>query len=332
MKNCCFILWLVFATACAGKHHYPTVGEIEKLDPSLDSILSPNAKAEVIADGLDWSEGPLWIEEQQLLLFSDVPQNTIYQWTETSGKKVYLSPSGYTGNIKRGGETGSNGLTINPGGQLVLCQHGNRQVAFMNTPLDKPAADFITIASSYNGKRFNSPNDVVYNKAGEAFFTDPPYGLEKNMEDPQKEILFQGVYKVTKKGEVVLLVDSITRPNGIILMPGERTLLVANSDPAKPNWYAFDITDSGRLANGRIFSSAAGYDQTLKGLPDGMKADRTGNIFATGPGGIWIFNNRGLLAGKIKLPEATSNCALSADEKTLYITNDMNVLRLKLRP
>lgn len=332
MKNCFVILCILFAGACAEKHNYPTVGEIEKLDPSLDSILSPNAKAEIITDGLDWSEGPLWIEEKQLLLFSDVPQNTIYQWTETGGKKVYLSPSGYTGNIKRGGETGSNGLTINPEGRLVLCQHGNRQVAFMNAPLDKPAADFITIAGNYNGKRFSSPNDVVYNKAGEAFFTDPPYGLEKNMEDPQKEIPFQGVYKVTKSGEVVLLVDSLTRPNGIILLPGERTLLVANSDPAKPNWYAFDVTDSGRLANGRIFWSAAGYDQSLKGLPDGMKADRAGNIFATGPGGIWIFNNRGILAGKIRLPEATSNCALSADEKTLYITNDMNVLRLKLRP
>lgn len=332
MKNCFVILWILLAGACAGKHTYPTVGEIEKLDPSLDSILSPNATAEIIAGGLDWSEGPLWIEEKQLLLFSDVPQNTIYQWTETGGKKVYLSPSGYTGNIKRGGETGSNGLTINPEGRLVLCQHGNRQVAFMNAPLDKPAADFITVAGNYNGKRFNSPNDVVYNKAGEAFFTDPPYGLEKNMEDSQKEIPFQGVYKVTKKGEVILLVDSLTRPNGIILMPGERTLLVANSDPAKPNWYAFDITDSGRLANGRIFWSAAGYDQTLKGLPDGMKADRAGNIFATGPGGIWIFNNRGVLAGKIRLPEATSNCALSANEKILYITNDMNVVRLTLRP
>lgn len=332
MKNCCLLLWFVFAAACTGKRSYPMVGEIERLDPSLDSILSPNAKAEIIADGLDWSEGPLWIEEKQMLLFSDVPQNTIYQWTESGGKQVYLSPSGYTGQIKRGGETGSNGLTLNARGQLVLCQHGNRQVALMNTPLDEPAANFITIAGNYNGKRFNSPNDIVYNQSGEAFFTDPPYGLEKNMEDPQKEIPFQGVYKVKNNGELVLLVDTLTRPNGILLLPGERTLLVANSDPVKPNWYAFDITDSGRLANGRLFWSAAGYDQTRKGLPDGMKADRAGNIFATGPGGIWIFTNRGILAGKIKFPEATSNCALSTDEKTLYITNDMNVLRLKLRP
>lgn len=333
MNQICLCIAILLLTACSShKQLYPVVGSIEKLDPSLDNILSVTAKAEIIADGFDWSEGPLWIEEKQLLLFSDVPQNTIYQWTETGGKKVYLSPSGYTGNIKRGGETGSNGLTINPEGRLVLCQHGNRQVAFMNAPLDQPAANFTTIAGSYNGKRFNSPNDVVYNRAGEAFFTDPPYGLEKNMDDPLKEIPFQGVYKVKKNGEVVLLVDSLTRPNGIILLPDEKTLLVANSDPAKPNWYAFDITDSGRLANGRIFWSAVGYDPTLKGLPDGMKADRAGTIFATGPGGIWIFNNRGVLAGKIRLPEASSNCALSADEKTLYITNDMNVLRLKLRP
>lgn len=332
MKQICLFSAILLLTACSShKQLYPVAGSIEKLDPSLDSILSINAKAEIITDGFDWSEGPLWLEEQQMLLISDVPQNTIYQWTEAKGKQVYLAPSGYTDTIKRGGETGSNGLTLSPDGKLVLCQCGNRQLAYMDAPIGKPVARFTSIAKLYQGKRFNSPNDVIYNKAGEAFFTDPPYGLEKNMDDPSKEIPFQGVYKVKKNGEVILLVDSLARPNGIVLLPGEKTLLVANSDPEKPNWYAFDVTGD-QLSNGRIFHSTTGYDPTLKGLPDGMKTDRLGNLFATGPGGVWIFNNRGQLAGKILLPEAASNCALSADEKTLYITSDMYVIRVKMRP
>jgi gluconolactonase len=327
-----FLLFLIAAiVSCQTKKTYPTTGEIERLDPSLDSLISPEAKPEIIADGLDWSEGPLWIEKEQMLLFSDVPQNTIYKWTEQKGKEVYLTPSGYTDTAKRGGETGSNGLTLDNNGNLILCQCGNRQIARMDAALNSPSAKFISIANAYNGKKFNSPNDVIYNSRGEVFFTDPPYGLEKNMDDPKKEIPFQGVYKVNKNGELVLLTDSLTRPNGIILLPGEKTLLVANSDPEKPNWYAFDIATNDSLTNGRIFYSTAGSDKKLKGLPDGMKVDKAGNIFATGPGGVWIFNKNGKLIGKINVPEATSNCAFSADEKTLYITNDMYVLRLQMR-
>jgi gluconolactonase len=183
----------------------------------------------------------------------------------------------------------------------------------------------------YKGKKFNSPNDAVYNSSGELFFTDPPYGLEKNMEDPQKEIPFQGVYKVTVEGRVILLTDSLTRPNGIAFLPGERSLLVANSDPGKPYWYALDLGPGDTVIRPRIFHSAAVTDKTLKGSPDGLKVDTRGNIFATGPGGIWIFDRNGRLLGKIRLTEAASNCALSPDEKTLYITNDMYVLRVKMR-
>jgi gluconolactonase len=265
-----------------------------------------------------------------MLLFSDVPQNIVYKWTEEKGKEVFLTPSGYSDSVKRGGEMGSNGLTLDLNGQLVLCQHGNRQMARMDASLDQPKSAFISIANNYKGKKFNSPNDVVYNSDGELFFTDPPYGLEKQLNDPKKEIPFQGVYKVKKNGDVILLVDSLTRPNGIAFMPGEKTLLVSNSDPAKPNWYAFDVNGDS-LSNGRIFYNAAGYDSTLKGLPDGMKIDKNGNVFATGPGGVWIFNKEGKQLGKIKFNDATSNCAFSPDQKTLYITNDMNVLRIKMR-
>lgn len=331
MKKYCILFILFILSACNQKPNYPSIGSIERIDSSLDSILSSDAKIEIIADGLDWSEGPLWIEKNKMLLFSDVPRDTIFKWTEEKGKEVYLTPSGYTDTIIRGGEMGSNGLTLSPEGNLVLCQHGNRQIAKMDAPIDKPMAVYKTIASNYLGKKFNSPNDVVYNAKGEAFFTDPPYGLEKNMEDPKKELPYQGVFKVNPEGKVVLLVDSLTRPNGIALLPGEKTLLVANSDPKKPYWYAFDINANDSLTNGRIFYSCLEEGKPLNGVPDGLKVDKSGNIFASGSGGIWIFNKKGELAGKIKLEKAVSNCALSSDEKTLFITNDSYVLRVKLK-
>ena len=311
---------------------YKTIGTIERFDPALDNIISPNAKAEIIAEGFEWSEGPLWIEKHNMLLFSDVPMNTVYKWTEEKGKEVYLKPSGYTGEIQSEcKEPGSNGLTLDNDGNLVLCQHGDRRVSRMDALLDKPAAKFISLADKFNGKRFSSPNDLVFNSSGELFFTDPPYGLKtQDDSDPKKEISFNGVYKVKKDGAVILLTDSITRPNGIALFPGEKRLLVANSDPDKPNWYVFDVNGVS-LANGKIFYSTTDYDKSWGGLPDGFKIDKNGNVFATGPGGIYIFNSEGLKLGMIRLENATSNCALSPDEKILYVTNDMYVLRIKMR-
>ena len=331
MKKVIAFYLLVIIAGCQEHQPRKTIGGIDRLDPALDKIISPDAKAEIIAEGFDWSEGPLWIEDHKMLLFSDVPRDTIYKWTEDKGKEVYLTPSGYTDTVKRGGEMGSNGLLTDKNGKLVICQCGNRQMARMDAPLDKPEPRYERIANLYNGKRFNSPNDAVYNSQGELFFTDPPYGLEKQMDDPHKEIPFQGVYKVKQNGEVVLLLDSITRPNGIAFFPGEKKLMIANSDEAKPNWYVFDVSDKDSLYNGRIFYSLAGYDKKLKGLPDGLKIDKNGNVFATGPGGVFIFNRDAKLLGKIKFTDATSNCAFSPDEKTLFITNDMYVLKLKMR-
>ncbi len=338
MKKLIFVSFSVIVMGCNNNQQSKTqelttikIGTIERLDSSLNEIISPGAQAEIISEGYEWSEGPVWVESHKMLLFSDVPRDTIYKWTEEKGKEVYLTPSGYSGTIKRGGEMGSNGLILDKDGNLVLCQHGNRQMAKMDAPFDKPEPKYIPIADNYNGKKFNSPNDAVYNSAGELFFTDPPYGLEKQMTDPKKETPFQGVYKVKTSGEVVLITDSLTRPNGIAFLPGEKTLIVANSDPDKPNWYAFDAGDNNTFTNGRIFYSAAGHGQEEKGLPDGFKVDKNGNIFASGPGGIWIFNKEAKLLGKIKLTEAASNCALTPDEKTLFITNDMYVLRIKMR-
>lgn len=318
-------------TSYSTKHmKYETVGRVERIDPAMDNIIETSTKAEIIAEGLDWSEGPLWVESENMLLFSDVPQNIVYKWTEDKGKEVFLSPSGYTDSVKRSGEMGSNGLLLDASGKLVLCQHGNRQMARMDAPLNHPGTQYASITNNFQGKKLNSPNDAVYNSFGELFFTDPPYGLEKQLEDPKKEIPFQGVYKVKKNGETVLLTRSLTRPNGIAFFPGEKTLLVANSDPEKPYWYAFDIANDS-LTNARVFYKASGYDSSAKGLPDGLKIDKNGNVFATGPGGLWIFNKEGKLLGKMRLTEAASNCAFSPDQKTLYVTNDMYVLRIKLR-
>lgn len=313
------------------KSEYKTTGSIHKLDDGLDAVIASGAKIEIIGEGFEWSEGPLWVEQHQMLLFSDVPRDTVYKWTEDKGVEVYLTPSGYTDSIPRGGEMGSNGLVLDKEGRLVLCQHGNRQMARMDAPLDKPEARYTALANSFNEKRFNSPNDAVFNRAGELYFTDPPYGFESQSDqDPKKELSWNGVYKVKTNGEVVLLVDSLSRPNGIAFTPDEKQIIIACSDPQKPNLYIYDIAGDS-LINGRVFYSTAEEAAKKRGLPDGLKIDSRGFVFSSGPGGIWIFNQEAKVLGRIDLDEAVSNVALSADEKTLYVTNDMQILRVKLR-
>jgi gluconolactonase len=331
MKTPHVLLFLALAFSCTPQKEVKTIGSIERIDPAFDALVNADAQVEIIADGFDWSEGPLWLEDQKMLIFSDVPKNTVYKWTEEKGKEVYLTPSGYTGNTSPySREEGSNGLTLNNDGKLVLCQHGDRRVSLMNAALNEPKPIFISLADNYQGKKLNSPNDAVFNSNGDLFFTDPPYGLPNQAEDSTKEIPFQGVYKANN-GSLTLLTDSVTRPNGIAFFPGEKTLIVANSDPGKAVWYTFDLTENDSLTHASIFYDATENARTEKGLPDGLKVDKQGNVFATGPGGVWIFNSDGKLLGKIKIPEATSNCAFSSDEKTLYITADMYVVRVKLR-
>ena len=212
-------------------------------------------------------------------LFSDVPTNIVYKWTEEKGKETYLTPSGRTGSLPYGDEPGSNGLILSNDGKLVLCQHGDRRVAIMDAPLTAPEPKFISLVDNYQGKKFNSPNDAVFNSKGDLFLTDPPYGLPKKAEDPTKELPFQGVYKLTN-GALKIITDTITRPNGIDLFPDEKTLLVANSDPDKAKWYAFDLLENDSVANARIFYDASEIAKTEKGLPDGLKIDKQGNVFA----------------------------------------------------
>jgi gluconolactonase len=321
------LLSLILLISCSPKEK-KSIGSIERNDPTFDQLIAADAKVEIIAEGYDWSEGPLWIEKDKMLLFSDVPKNIIYKWTEKDGASPYLTPSGFTGKTTRSKEPGSNGLTLDLEGNLLLCQHGDRKVARMNSDLLHPKADFITLASEFNGKKLNSPNDVVVHSSGTIFFTDPPYGLEKHTEDPDKEIPFQGVYSISKNGKVSVLVDSLTRPNGIALSPDEKKLYVANSDPDKAIWYEFTLSDSLTVVAGKIFYNATANTKTEKGLPDGMKVDKKGNVYGSGPGGMWVFNSEAKLLGKVKIPEATSNVALSNDG-AIYLTCDMFVVRVK---
>jgi gluconolactonase len=259
------------------------------------------------------------------LLFSDVPSNTVYRWSENDGISVFLKPSGYTGSVPRGGEPGSNGLTVDSEGRLVLCEHGDRRVGRL-----EKNGKHVTLADRFMGRRFNSPNDVVFKSNGDFYFTDPPYGLEKNVDDPKKEIPYQGVYRVKPNGEITLLTDKVTRPNGLAFSPDEKTLYVACSDPKVAVWMAYDVNTDGTLGKGRVF-----FDSTLmvgaqnKGLPDGMKVDARGNLWATGPGGVLIFSPDGTHLGTLRTGEATANCAWGEDGSTLYITADMYLCRIK---
>lgn len=308
------------------------IGTLEKTDAGLDSIADAGVRAEVIAKGFEWSEGCLWIPEHEMLLFSDIPRNRVYRWTTLRGPEVFLEPSGYTGEMpSESAEAGSNGLALDREGRLLLCQHGNRQVVRMDSAIGKASPLFKTLAAKYKGKRFNSPNDLVCAENGDIYFTDPPYGLPTQSDmDPKKEMTWNGVYKIKTNGDVILLTDSLTRPNGVALFPGEKQLLVANSDEDKPNWYLYDINGD-KLENGRLFYSAKDADPLWAGLPDGLKITKAGYAIATGPGGIYFFNKEGKKLGFLKLFYPASNCALSEDEKTLYITNDDYVLRVRLR-
>jgi len=253
------------------------------------------------------------------------------KWKEGEGLSEYLHPSGYTGELGfNGNEPGSNGLHLDPEGRLILCQHGDRRMARMDAPLNAPKAKFVTLADKYEGMRFNSPNDAAFHSNGDLYFTDPPYGLPKNVNDPDKEIPFQGVYRMSKDGSISLLTNKLTRPNGIAFSPDEKTCYVAVSDPEQAIWMAYDVNEDGLFENERLLHDATEWVGKEKGLPDGLKVDAKGNIFATGPGGVWIFNPDGKVLGKIKTGEATANCAFGKGGKELYITADMYLMRVKL--
>ncbi len=337
---------LVFLSACSGNSTKNTTDqdpadataqeaflplEIFDAQDALSAIIDPEARAVIIGSGYAWTEGPLWIPSEGMLLFSEIPGNKVHSWKEGEAPQVYLDPAGFTGDGSRGGELGSNGLLLDPQGNLVLCQHGDRRMARMLAPLDQPASNFETIVGEYEGMPFNSPNDAVYDADGNLYFTDPPYGLESRMDDPAKAIPFQGVYRYSNTGELDLLLDSLSRPNGLAFLPDGKGLLIANSDPEKPYWYRYSLDENGFPTEGEIYYDASEVFANQPGLPDGLKVSSDGTVFATGPGGVWVFDQEGQVLGRLSLGELCSNVALNEKEDMLFVTADSYVARIALK-
>jgi gluconolactonase len=306
--------------------NFPSLGRIHREDPLLDSVLDPNAKLEVLTSGFEWAEGPAWLPKEKAVIFSDIPRNSVMLWKEGVGTKLYYKPSGYTGVVDYGAEPGSNGLIVDEQGRIVSAEHGDRRVSRMESGGGKR-----TLVDNYEGKRLNSPNDLVYKSNGDLYFTDPPYGLPKQWDDPLRELDFCGVYRLSKDGKLTLLTKELTRPNGLAFSPDEKTLYVAQSDPKKAIWTAYPVKEDGTLGAGKLFADVTDMVGKMPGLPDGMKVDKSGNLWATGPGGVHIYAPNGKRLGRIDTGEKTANCAWGDDGSTLYITADMYLCRIKTK-
>lgn len=299
---------------------------IERLDPRLDQLIPRKAVVEKIVDGQTWVEGPVWDKSRKSLLFSDIPRNTVYEWREGERPTAFLKPSGYTGTSPfTGAEPGSNGLTMDSDGRLVLAQHGDRQISRLNDD-----GSTTTLVDRYRGKRLNSPNDLTYKSNGDLYFTDPPFGLPGTFDDPAKELPYQGVYRLAKNGKLTLLTKNIKAPNGIAFSPDEKTLYVTDVNSENPTWRAFPVKSNGTLGRGRVFAQATPFISNGPGVPDGLKVDKHGNLFSAGPGGVYVFAPDGTHLGTIALGTKTSNTAWGEDGSTLFITADHAVYRVEL--
>jgi len=336
-------IYLLFIAACGSENNKTdetkipvkdsAPGKVELYDKNVSNLPDSSAAIQIIGRNYTWSEGPVWLADKQILLFSDVPENKIYSWKNGDTAKLWLTPSGYTDTAFRDGENGSNGLTLDKNGKLLLCQSGNRQVARLNTSFDDPKPLFTVLAANYKGKRFNSPNDLVTDSKNNIYFTDPIYGLPKGADDPEREMNFEGVYKIAADGKLTLLIDSIPRPNGVALSLDEKTLYAASSDADKPAWYAYTLDENGNIKSGGLLLDAKPLkDKALvKQGPDGLKIDKHGNIFSAGPDGINIISPAGRLLGLIKVyNRRVSNCAFNETKDMLFITADDAVLKVQL--
>lgn len=305
------------------------IGSIERSQPELDALLAKDASIEVLAEGFTWSEGPLWIGDAKNghLLFSDIPRNSIFRWSAANGISLFMSPSGYTGVTYYGLEPGSNGLILDGQGRLVMCEHGDRRVSVLTKEGGK-----LTLADRYQGKRLNSPNDAALKSNGDIYFTDPPYGLPQRYDDPRRELDFCGVYRISTDGKLTLLTTALERPNGIGFSPDEKQLYIAQSDPKKAIWMQFPVKEDGTLGEGKQFYDATDLvGDKHPGLPDGMAVDEKGNVWATGPGGVFVFSPAGKLLGKILTGQRTSNCKFGEDGSSLFITADSYLCRVRTK-
>jgi gluconolactonase len=316
------LLWGISVLNTAAAETYAT---LESLDARFNALIPADTKIEKIADDLLWSEGPLWDSKTKSLLFSDIPRNVVMKWHTEKGVARFLESSGYTGAAPyTGREPGSNGLTFDLQGRLTLCQHGDRRVSRRETD-----GTMVALATTFEGKKLNSPNDLVFDSAGALYFTDPPYGLPGTFTDPTKELSFQGVFRVSKDGRIALLTKELEAPNGLAFSPDYKTLYVANSRASAPIWMAYTVNADGTLGKGRVFADSSKYYKEGDGVPDGMKVDVKGNVFATGPGGVLIYASDGTLLGRILTGVPTSNVAFGEDGATLFVTANHRVLRLR---
>ncbi|GGO91022.1 SMP-30/gluconolactonase/LRE family protein [Stakelama pacifica] len=321
------------AAACAHsltEPEYPRVGAVERLDPRLDAIIAPDAPIEVLATGYSWAEGPTWVDRGGYLLFSDPPNNVVHRWQPGVGAAPFLKPSGLAGPIPAAvREAGANGLDIDRQGRLVMADSGTRAIA----RVDLATKQKTLLATRYQGKRFNSPNDLVISRTGAIYFSDPPYGFSAFDESPLRELLFNGVYRLAPDGSVALLDDSHHRPNGIGLSPDERTLYLALSDEKRPQVLAYSLDAYGMPTGApRLFlDMSEGLAAGRPGLPDGLKVDSAGHVFATGPGGVHICTPEGDLLGIVATGKAVANCALGGPNgRDLFLTSHDMLARVRL--
>jgi gluconolactonase len=297
-------------------------GLIISVDPSFEALVPAEANIQKLAGGFAFTEGPVWHNRQEHLMFSDLRNNAIHIWDDENGLQTFIQPV-FEGESDTE-SVGSNGLNIDSEGRLLLMEHGNRQVS----RVEPDGGERTVLIDSYRGKRLNSPNDSAWHSNGWLYFTDPPYGLAGLEDDPARELDYNGIYRLSPSGEIQLLDRDQTRPNGIAFSPDEQTLYVANSDAENKVWYAYDVVGNGIIGNPRIFYDA--NDQNEIGAPDGMKVDVDGNVFATGPGGVWVFNRDGVHLGTIKPNEVPANVAWGDDGSTLYMTARTGLYRVKL--
>ena len=308
--------------SCAPKE--PEFGRVERRSPALDRLVPRDARVERIATGFAFTEGPVWMPGGYLL-FGDLPNNVIRRWDPRTGLvSVVRERSGYADADRPPGfSMGSNGMTLDGEGRLTVCEPGNRRVT-----RTEPDGSITVLADRYEGKRLNSPNDLVYRKAdGSLYFTDPPHGLVQEDLDPAKELPFNGVYRLAG-GQLQLVERTMTRPNGIAFSPDERYLYVSNSDSARKIWMRYRVEPDGSLADGTVFLDLTGM---LGQAPDGMKVDQDGNLYLTGPGGVWILAPSGEILGMIRTRQEPANLAWGEDDrKTLFMTAPNEVYRIRL--
>ncbi|MEK9612644.1 MAG: SMP-30/gluconolactonase/LRE family protein [Flavobacteriaceae bacterium] len=322
-----FIYFFVW-TSILGQQN---LGSIERIVPEeMNKLIPENSKIEVLSSGFQWAEGPLWVPKLKGVLFSDVPQNKVYLWTEKNGLSLFLDPSGMTDYAPHSTSEGANGLALDTSGNLILCQHGDRRVARLKKHLFN-TVKYETLIDRFGKLRFNSPNDLTISSKGVVLFTDPPYGLSNQDQDSIKEIPFNGIYSWSEESGVQLLSKSLLRPNGIALSKDEKTVYIGNSDAKNAIVAAFDLRD-GKLLRERVFFDGNVLVQNRRGLFDGLKVHSSGVVFATGPGGVLLISPSGKHLGSILTGnKATANCAFDTNEDYLYITSTDVLARIKLK-